>query len=223
MRLLILLLCFPFSLLAQVPDTMRADSARVQLSTASAEIQTPEMDSIESEMIASQKKDTTFFLKRFIKKTVTTYPNPNHALLAGLIIPGAGQIYNGSMWKVPLVYGAYGTVIYFISTNSREYNYWRDQYFRRVNDPGNPTDDLGDLFTNSDQIRTIRDEYRRRRDYSWVALVGVTIMSIADAFVDCHLKKFDISDDLSFQIKPVLTNTPGWGQNAGLGFSIPIR
>jgi len=219
MRLIALFVCLPFFVWTQVPDSLQRDS----LLDTSQQIAQILPDSLtNSIMVDTMSRDSSFFVKRWVKKFVGDYPNPNKALLLGLIVPGGGQIYNGSMWKVPLVYGAYGTTIYLISTNNRQYNYWRDQYARRVDREG-PMDDLQDVFSEASQLQTIRDEYRRRRDYSWVALVGVTIVSVADAFVDCHLKKFDISDDLTWEVSPILNNTPGWGQSAGIGLSIPIR
>ena len=39
--------------------------------------------------------------------------NPTKAVLLSLI-PGAGQIYNGQAWKIPIIYGALGGVGYFV-------------------------------------------------------------------------------------------------------------
>ena len=48
--------------------------------------------------------------------------SPAKAAFYSAVIPGLGQIYNKSYWKVPLVYIAIGTPIYFYVQNSKEYD-----------------------------------------------------------------------------------------------------
>ena len=44
--------------------------------------------------------------------------NPKKATILSAILPGAGQVYNGKAWKVPLIYGGLITDIYFIDFNN---------------------------------------------------------------------------------------------------------
>jgi hypothetical protein len=57
---------------------------------------------------------------------------PGKAALYSLIIPGAGQAYNKKYWQVPIVWGAVGTVGYFVIDNSKEYRDLRDAYRERL-------------------------------------------------------------------------------------------
>src|SRR5208283_2823525 len=50
------------------------------------------------------------------------------ALLASLVVPGAGQIYNGSYWKAPIIWGV---GYYFISVYNQQnklYQQYRNAY-----------------------------------------------------------------------------------------------
>ncbi|MDH3245698.1 MAG: DUF5683 domain-containing protein, partial [Saprospiraceae bacterium] len=51
---------------------------------------------------------------RFKANWKKPYPNPVRAGIYALALPGAGQIYNKRYWKLPLVWGAVGGVIYAI-------------------------------------------------------------------------------------------------------------
>ena len=57
--------------------------------------------------------------------------SPAKAAFYSAVIPGLGQIYNKSYWKVPLVYIAIGTPIYFYVQNSKEYDRYLSAYKRR--------------------------------------------------------------------------------------------
>ena len=53
---------------------------------------------------------------------------PGKSALYSLIIPGAGQIYNKSYFRVPFVYAALGGVGYLMISNSQKYKCYRDAY-----------------------------------------------------------------------------------------------
>ena len=53
-----------------------------------------------------------------------------------------------------------------------------------------------------------KDKYRRWRDLSFFALVGVYALSVVDAYVDASLSEFDLSDDLSLRVEPAVINNP---------------
>lgn len=51
-----------------------------------------------------------------------------------------------------------------------------------------------------------KDYYRKYRDLSIFALIGVYALSVIDAYVDASLSQFDISEDLSLKIEPSVIN-----------------
>ena len=55
-------------------------------------------------------------------------------------------------------------------------------------------------------FRNRKDRFRRWRDMSFFALVGVYALSVIDAYVDASLSEFDISNDLSLRVSPAVIN-----------------
>jgi hypothetical protein len=145
--------------------------------------------------------------------------SPKKAAIRSAIIPGWGQAYNKKYWKIPIVYAALGTSAYVFAYNLTWYKRYRFAYTTAVNDV------VADypkvhiklqpfvLSPNGEgTLQYGRNEYRRYIDYSVVAFVLLWGLNVVDAAVDAHLKSFDVSPDLSFQIKPgysELANTNG--------------
>jgi hypothetical protein len=71
-------------------------------------------------------------IKDTIKKSGINMLAPSKAAFYSAVLPGLGQIYNKKYWKVPLVYGALGTTIYFYISNNNKYHAYRDAYKRRL-------------------------------------------------------------------------------------------
>jgi len=118
---------------------------------------------------------------------------PSRAAFYSAILPGLGQVHNKKYWKVPIVYGAMGTSLYFYFDNNKKYNQYRDAYKRRLagfND---------DEFQYLDNDRLIRAQrfYQRNRDLSLLITAAFYILNVVDANVDAHLMQFNVSDDLS--------------------------
>ena len=49
-----------------------------------------------------------------------------------------------------------------------------------------------------------KDFYRRNRDLSIFAFIGVYLISVVDAYVDAQLSTFDITKDLSMKVEPAI-------------------
>ena len=60
---------------------------------------------------ADSAKRTEYMFRAFGYKGIRL-TRPGKAALLATILPGAGQIYNHRWWKLPLVYGALGGVVY---------------------------------------------------------------------------------------------------------------
>lgn len=137
--------------------------------------------------------------------------SPSRAAFYSAIVPGLGQAYNKKYWKVPLVYGAMGTSLYFYFDNNKKYNQYRDAYKRRLagfND---------DEFQYLDDARLISAQrfYQRNRDLSLLITAAFYILNIVDANVDAHLMQFNVSDDLTV-VPDVYPNEINQKPNVGL-------
>lgn len=146
----------------------------------------------------SQSANKTEQLKPAAQK-IALYHNPGKAALLSAILPGAGQVYNNRWWKVPIVYAALGTTIYFLVDNQQQYSRYRADYIRAS------TDSSFAKFNDPIVLNTYVDFYRRNRDYSVVALIAVYALNVVDAYVDAHLLSFDISDDISMHFEPYIS------------------
>ena len=150
-----------------------------------------------------------------LKDTAKKY-NPNVAVIRSAIIPGWGQATNKKYWKIPIVYGALGTTAYIFFRNVNQYKEAKQAYILATDkDPSNDYLIPEPYFSVKDQperIRIFRNQVRQNVDYSVLFFIAFWGLNVADAAVDAHLKTFDVSDDLSLQIKPgfsPMANTNG--------------
>ncbi|MBC7948055.1 MAG: hypothetical protein H7Y42_09275 [Chitinophagaceae bacterium] len=144
-------------------------------------------------------------------KKVRVY-NPGKAALRSAILPGLGQIYNKKYWKLPIVYGALGTSAGIFVYNFTNYRDTRFAYKAKYNAslPGATPADSAELLKikpqlqryGTETLRYYRDQYRRDIDYSVLFFIILWGLNVVDAAVDAHLKAFDVSPDLSLQLKP---------------------
>ncbi len=123
---------------------------------------------------------------------------PAKAAFFSAVLPGLGQAYNKKYWKIPLVYGALGTSIYFYIDNNKKYHQYRDAYKSRLE--GYVTDDLA--FLDNNRLIAGQKFYQRNRDLSALITVAFYALNILDANVDAALIQFNVDENLS--VKPVL-------------------
>jgi Ca2+/Na+ antiporter len=129
--------------------------------------------------------------------------SPKLATIMSAVVPGLGQVYNKKYWKVPVVYAGFGIIGYSIYKSSKNYNQFLTAYtYRNDNDP-TTIDTVFTQYRNEDII-IAKDYYRRNRDLSYIIGVLWYVINIVDATVDAHLFYFNLSDDLSFSVKPSL-------------------
>ena len=152
----------------------------------------------------------------------TWKPNPQRALWLALVIPGAGQIYNRKYWKLPIIYGGFMGCIYALSWNNMMYKDYSQAYLDIMDtDPStnsyNKFLHLGVQINESNEARfkeifkNRKDKYRRWRDMSIFVMIGVYALSVIDAYVDAELSEFDISKDLSLEVRPTVISNHGGG------------
>lgn len=155
-------------------------------------------------------------------------PNPVKATWLALVIPGGGQIYNRKYWKLPIFYGGFAGCAYALTWNNKMYKDYSSAYKDAVNgnwQSSSITDLLppGYKFSETQMTELLRkrkDTYRRYRDLSIFAFIGVYLLSVVDAYVDAELSNFDITPDLSMRVEPAVfdnqTTTRSSGKSVGL-------
>ena len=140
---------------------------------------------------------------------------PGKAMLFSLVLPGAGQIYNKSYLRVPIVWGVVGGMGYLMHHRTKEYRCLRDTYISLVD--GEPVildqyciDCIAGIESVTDpaRIRPARDKANNQRQLAIIGFTVVWLLNGVDAFVDAHLKQFDIDEDLSIDIGPKMDDDP---------------
>lgn len=147
-------------------------------------------------------------------------PSPYRAVWMAAIIPGAGQIYNHSYWKLPIVYGGFMGCAYAVSVMQSKYNDYKTAYrdivtdavlstdpnksYNKVLPKGYTIERMGGKATYTRTLETQQNDFRRYRDISILATVLLYGLSIIDAYVDAQLFDFDISPDLSMNVEPYM-------------------
>ena len=205
---------------------------------------TEEMNRIQSQMIrhntlrelylgAAVASYIYFIGDAAVKYSTNDVSSIKRATTLALICPGAGQIYNKSYWRVPIVLGGFATTIYCIDWNNRGYERFKKAYRMRADYDQNP-----DQYPNGSQdefngrysatfLKNLRDSYRRNRDLCIIITAGIYVLQAIDAHVDAHLRDFDISDDLSLNVMPMVDyayspavgkTTPTFGMSLGFNF-----
>jgi hypothetical protein len=154
--------------------------------------------------------------------TVATNHSPKMAGWMSAAIPGLGQVYNKKYWKAPVIYIAFGTITYFLIDHNAEYQKYREAYILRTDDD-KTNDDIFPKYT-VDNLRVLKNKYWKKRDLDVILLAVVYVLNILDAVVDAHFYTYDISEDLSLHINPVVTPVIGFGSKpstmAGLSLSL---
>lgn len=121
---------------------------------------------------------------------------PSKAAFYSAVLPGLGQAYNRSYWKIPIVYGALGTGIYFYIRNDHEFHNYRDAYKRRL--AGYQDDKYQGKISDDGLIRA-QKLFRKNKEISLFVTVLLYALNIVDANVEAHLRQFNVSENLSLK------------------------
>ena len=159
---------------------------------------------------------------------VVTFPtdNPHHpgkATLYSILCPGLGQAYNGEYWKIPIYLGGIIGAVHFLDVNQTNY-----KRFKRIHNEATTPDSGYDANISGQTALYYRDLYRRYRDYSILAVAGFYLLQVIDANVFSYMQDFEVSDDLSMQVRPTLI-TPdtqfalSGGPSTAVGLSLGLR
>lgn len=150
-------------------------------------------------------------------KKIRFQPDAKRAGLYAALMPGLGQIYNRQYWKVPIVYAIMGTTTYMIIKNNNDYQKYRKVYVARLANPNSIDEFTGILSTTA--VKQYQDDAKRKMDMMVIYTVMAYAGQVMEAIAGAHLRNFDISKDLSLQIRPVLTPV----QTLGVGLVVNFR
>lgn len=145
------------------------------------------------------------------------FPSPKSVMFKSMIIPGWGQVENGQVWKVPIVYGLFAGVGIYTNYLHQNYKDYRAAFYNSTQGDDNdfrfgPTPErLQDISAN--QLQSNRNSFRNQRDFMFVVFGLAYGLNVLDAYVYAHMRSFDVSDDLSARttIQPTMLaeGTPG--------------
>lgn len=116
----------------------------------------------------SSPQDTVFVMEK----------SPWGAVLRSAILPGFGQFYNESYWKIPIIWGIGALLVSGWVHNNGLYKENRDLF----------------IESGNEIYRQRRDFYRDQRDNFTIYLVITYLLNLVDAYVDAHLFDFQVDD-----------------------------
>ncbi len=154
-----------------------------------------------------------------IKSLAKRY-SPRKAILYAAIMPGLGQVYNKKYWKLPLVYGGFYAIGYYINAYNNLYTEYKGYLFENIEAGRGENVENPTINRTTGQLRTIVDKTRRERDLMIILLGGMYLLQMVDAHVDSHLKEFDLNPNLQVSIEPSMKQDAWTGRTAGLSLIV---
>ena len=127
--------------------------------------------------------------------------SPKIAIALSAVLPGAGQVYNKKAWKIPIIYTCLGGGVALCCYFGHEMKACENEYLHRANGETALLDPELAKHDNETLI-SMKQSYMRYMEISIAATGVFYLLNIIDAAVDAHLYYFDISDDLTFHIRP---------------------
>ncbi|MBC8124968.1 MAG: hypothetical protein H7X70_04475 [Candidatus Kapabacteria bacterium] len=124
--------------------------------------------------------------------------NPTTAVIYSLCLPGLGQVYTETYWKVPLFTGTALVTGWLFFRNNADFNNTSDLYDQALASGNNPG--------ATALLLRQREAFRDNRDLAGVIFLLTYGLAAVDAYVGAHLYDFDVSDDVSMGIGPSRTH-----------------
>lgn len=151
----------------------------------------------------AQKKSNLIIKDTIVDNNYKYNPlSPAKAAFYSAILPGLGQAYNKKYWKIPFVYAALGSGIYFYSSNNTNYNRVREAYKLRIADKPDEFDgENGNPFLSEDALISAQKSYRKDRDLSLLVTVGLYILQVVEASTNAHLLQYNVDNKLTVRPK----------------------
>lgn len=161
-----------------------------------------------------------------VDTTLTAYytHNPSKATLMSTILPGLGQAYNQKYWKIPIVYTALGISSFLYIKYNNQFRKFRQAYTDYYDTDASTNSyldfDIPKGVTIARYITVYKDNYRKWRDWAGIAVLVSYALNIIDATVDAHFFDFNIDDNLSMQMQPVLLEDIHLQKRIGFNFNL---
>lgn len=148
---------------------------------------------------------------------------PEKAAFYSAVLPGLGQAYNDSHWKIPLIYVGGAFIAYSVNFYNRRYSENIKNLNTIILDPEVTTILVGRNPQDQTYFERQADRYRRERDYMIIMGGLLYGLNIVEAYVDAHLQDFNLNDDLSMRLKPALLPAAAGVPAAGLALTFRIK
>ena len=128
---------------------------------------------------------------------VDSAKSPAKAVTMSAILPGLGQYYNESYWKIPVIYGLGAFFVYEYVKYDKDYK----DYSKKFDASITPVNPYGSYY-----LKSYLENYRDKRDsFLWYGGF-LYLINIVDAFVDAHLYNFDVDENISVGFNPGMSN-----------------
>lgn len=186
-------------------------------------------------MVFAQKKTISDTLAQQIRTTDKNDTVKKHSVLKAAIfsavIPGAGQIYNSiampkgkkhAYWKVPLIYAGLGVTGYFAIKNNTLAKSLKTEYKFRESTNFTQINDIQWAEYDQSSLVELYQKYSNQRNWLFIGMGLVYLFQIADAAVEAHFVRFDISENLTLNIQPTLLQNP-YARNNGVGVTLALK
>ena len=130
--------------------------------------------------------------------------SPTKAAIFSAVLPGLGQGYNKKYWKIPIVYAGFGLISYFIISNTGEYKKYKEAYNYVASGDSSYIDNDYVGKYDEQQLMDGKNYHRRNMELSYIIGGLWYILNIIDASVDAHFFDYDVSEDLTIRVDPVM-------------------
>jgi hypothetical protein len=124
---------------------------------------------------------TSSLFSQEVDSLIIEKKSPWGAVIRSAVLPGLGQYYNKSYWKIPVVWGFLGWFGYNWWQNDKQYKDYRNLYEQS-------------LMNGNENIlyKRVREFYRDQRDLFAIYFGLTYFLNLVDAYVDAHLFNFDL-------------------------------
>ena len=117
------------------------------------------------------------------------------------------------------MYGGFGVCFYYLNFNNNLRIKWETLTKELL------TKQAAGKAIDTNRLRVYRrraDVWRKNRDWLYLVTLGVYIVNIAEASIDAHLKGFDVSENLGWNLKPKIGMINNGTPYLGVGLTLPI-